>query len=166
MPPVHEHLIREATAEDAQHLLDLMRELARYERLEHIFETDLDSVRKWILEPGHVATAHVAEAEGGLVGYSVSYLTFSTFLGQPGIWLEDLFVLPDFRGRGIGKALLGNLAGICRANGYPRLEWSVLDWNQPSIDFYRSLGADALDEWTEFRLTGAALTTLAGTSVS
>jgi GNAT superfamily N-acetyltransferase len=102
--------------------------------------------------------------EHEVAGFAVWFLNYSTWTGTHGIFLEDLFVKPEFRDRGYGKALLVHLAQECVAKGYHRLKWSVLDWNQPSIDFYRSLGADALDEWTEFRLTDEALSKLAGSS--
>jgi GNAT superfamily N-acetyltransferase len=99
-----------------------------------------------------------------VAGFAVWFLNYSTWTGTHGIFLEDLFIKPEFRGRGYGTALLVHLAQECVTKGYHRLKWSVLDWNQPSIDFYRSLGADALDEWTEFRLTDEALSKLAGSS--
>jgi GNAT superfamily N-acetyltransferase len=102
--------------------------------------------------------------QGEVAGFAVWFLNYSTWTGTHGIFLEDLFVKPEFRGRGYGKALLIHLAQVCVAKGYHRLKWSVLDWNQPSIDFYRSLGAEALDEWTEFRLTDEALAELAASS--
>jgi GNAT superfamily N-acetyltransferase len=102
--------------------------------------------------------------EREVAGFAVWFLSYSTWTGTHGIFLEDLFIKPEFRGRGYGTALLAHLARECVAKGYHRLKWSVLDWNQPSIDFYRSLGAEALNEWTEFRLTEEALSKLAGTS--
>lgn len=104
---------------------------------------------------------HVVEVDGLVVGFAVWFRNFSTWRGRHGIYLEDLFVAPEHRGSGIGKALLAALAHECVTKGYPRLEWWVLDWNAPSIAFYRSLGAVAMDEWTVFRLTGDALTALA-----
>ena len=101
---------------------------------------------------------------GEVAGFAVWFLNYSTWTGTHGIFLEDLFITPTFRGHGYGKALLIHLAQECVAKGYHRLKWSVLDWNQPSIDFYLSLGAEAMDEWTEFRLTGEALSNLAGSS--
>ena len=105
----------------------------------------------------------VESDKGEVAGFAVWFLNYSTWTGTHGIFLEDLFIRPEFRGRGYGKAVLVHLAQECVAKDYHRLKWSVLDWNQPSIDFYRSLGAEAMDEWTEFRLTGDALSNLAGT---
>lgn len=104
---------------------------------------------------------HVAEVDGNVVGFAVWFKNFSTWRGRHGIYLEDLFVAPEHRGSGIGKALLATLARECVTHGYPRLEWWVLNWNEPSIAFYRSLGAVAMDEWTVFRLTDQALSELA-----
>ena len=103
----------------------------------------------------------IAEWDGEPVGFAVWFVNFSTFAGRPGIFLEDLFVRPAHRGKGIGKALLANLAGICLANGWVRLQWSVLDWNAPSIAFYKSIGAVLMDEWTLCKVTGPALSALA-----
>jgi diamine N-acetyltransferase len=103
----------------------------------------------------------IAEWNGEPVGFAVWYVNFSTFAGRPGIFLEDLFVRPAHRGRGIGKALLATLAGLCLANGWVRLQWSVLDWNTPSIAFYKSIGAELMDEWTLCKVTGPALSALA-----
>ena len=113
---------------------------------------------------GPVPAAEVLIAEWGSqpAGFALFFPNYSTFLAQPGIYLEDLFVLPEFRGRGIGKALLERLAGMAIERGYGRLDWSVLDWNQPAIDFYEGLGARALDDWMQYRLTGEALQRLAG----
>ncbi len=101
----------------------------------------------------------MAEAEGEVVGYAIWFKTFSTFLGRPGIYLEDLYVKPAYRGRGLGKGMLVELARIAVARGYGRVEWSVLDWNAPAVAFYRALGAVPLEEWTMMRLTGEALAT-------
>jgi GNAT superfamily N-acetyltransferase len=106
----------------------------------------------------------VETEQGEVAGFAVWFLNYSTWTGTHGIFLEDLFIKPDFRGRGYGRALLAHLAQESVGKGYHRLRWSVLDWNQPSIDFYRSLGAESLDEWTDFRLTGEALSRLAGSS--
>jgi GNAT superfamily N-acetyltransferase len=106
--------------------------------------------------------AHVAEHEGAVVGFALWFLNYSTWLGRHGIYLEDLYVRPDMRGQGLGRQLLAELAALCVQRGYGRLEWWVLDWNEPSIGFYRSLGAVAMDEWTVQRLTGQALAGLAG----
>lgn len=108
--------------------------------------------------------AHVAEVDGDVVGFAVWFRNFSTWRGRHGIYLEDLFVAPEHRGSGLGKSLLAELARECETKGYARLEWWVLNWNEPSIAFYRSLGAVAMDEWTVFRLTGRALRDLAGSA--
>lgn len=107
---------------------------------------------------------HVAEVDGDVIGFALWFRNFSTWRGRHGIYLEDLFVVPDHRGSGIGKALLAALAQECLTQGYPRLEWWVLNWNEPSIAFYRSLGAVAMDDWTVFRLTDQALSDLASSA--
>ena len=106
----------------------------------------------------------IARADGEPVGFALFFHNYSTFLGQPGIWLEDLFVLPERRGQGIGKALLINLVRIAHERKCGRVEWSVLDWNEPSLQFYKSLGAVAMDEWTTFRMTGEVIERIAGIS--
>jgi GNAT superfamily N-acetyltransferase len=108
--------------------------------------------------------AHVVEHEGTVVGFALWFTTYSTWLGRHGLWLEDLFVLPEHRGAGHGKALLAALARICVDNGWGRLEWNVLDWNEPALAFYRAIGAQPLDEWTVHRLSGDALRALARTA--
>jgi GNAT superfamily N-acetyltransferase len=138
-----------------------MRELARYEKLEHLFKNDADSLRRCLFGPERVATGHVAESGGEIVGYSISFRSYSTFLGKPGVWLEDLFVLPSFRGKGVGKALLRTVAAKGAAAGCSRVEWAVLDWNQSAIDFYKSLGADVMPDWRMCRLTGEGLESFA-----
>ncbi len=108
--------------------------------------------------PQPAVWCHIAEVDGEVAGFALWYLTFSTWVGRHGIYLEDLFVRPAFRGRGVGVALLRTLARTAAERGYQRVEWAVLDWNQPAIDFYRRAGARPMDEWTVFRLTGDALT--------
>ena len=164
--------VREARAGDVPRILELVHALAEYEREpDQVAATVADFHRSLFPASGSpMAYAHVAEVgpEGGsaddrqVVGMAVWYLTFSTWTGRSGIWLEDLFVLPEHRGSGCGRALLAMLARLCLERGYPRLEWWVLDWNQPSIGFYRSLGAEACEEWTTFRLDGEALARLGG----
>jgi GNAT superfamily N-acetyltransferase len=154
--------IREATVADAGLILRFIRELAEYERLLHEVEaTEGDVVRDLF---GHAPKVFcdIAEADGEPVGFALWFYNYSTFRGRHGIWLEDLFVEPRARGIGAGKALLQRLARRCVEQGLARLEWAVLDWNAPSIAFYDSLGASALDDWTTRRLTGEALITLAG----
>ena len=156
--------IRDATADDVDEIVRLVRELALYEKepdsvtaTPHHFHEALFPV-----EASPAAYGMVAVRQGRVVGMAVWFTTFSTWTGRPGIWLEDLFVEPEQRGLGIGKALLARLAATCLERGYPRLEWAVLDWNEPSIEFYRSQGARAQDEWTTYRVTGAELQRLAG----
>lgn len=158
--------IRTATREDVPAVLGLIRALAAYEREPDAVETtEADLLRALFPEEGEPTThCHVAEADGEVVGMAVWFVTFSTWTGRNGIWLEDLFVLPEHRGTGHGRALLASLAQLCQERGWPRLEWTVLDWNTPSIEFYRSLGAGALEEWTTHRMTGEALERLGATA--
>lgn len=156
--------VRPATPDDVPALVELVHALAAYERQPDAVEaTSEDFVAA--LFPGDgapTAHAHVAEVDGEVVGMAVWFVSFSTWTGRNGIWLEDLFVRPEHRGLGLGRDLLAALARECVARGWRRLEWWVLDWNEPAIGFYRSLGAEPQDEWTTFRLTGAALATVAG----
>ena len=150
--------IRRADESDLATLADFIRELALYERaLEHARATP-DQWREAFFGPSPKVYCDLVESdEGEVAGFAVWFLNYSTWTGTHGIYLEDLFVRPAHRGRGYGKALLINLARECVRQGYARLQWSVLDWNTPSIEFYRSLGAEAQDEWTVYRLSGAAL---------
>ncbi len=144
-------------------LLQLVHELAVYEREPDAVEATEQMLHEALFGPDPVATCHLALGDDGeVVGFALWYVTFSTWKGLPGLWLEDLFVRPGARGRGLGKALLQELAAVCVQRGYPRFEWWVLDWNAPSIGFYRSLGAVPQDEWTTFRVDGQALLALAG----
>ncbi|WP_420853231.1 GNAT family N-acetyltransferase [Segeticoccus rhizosphaerae] len=154
--------VRPAAPGDVPAILRLVRALAVYEKEPDAVDATEDDFREALFpaEGGPTAYAHVAEADGEVVGMALWYLTFSTWTGRPGMWLEDLFVLPEQRGSGLGKQLLRTLARLCVERGYPRLEWWVLDWNEPSIGFYRSLGAVALDEWTVFRMDGEPLAAL------
>jgi len=151
--------IREATPADVPAILQLVHDLAAYEKEpDKVLATPAHFHAVLFPETGTPTTfAHVAEVDGEVVGMAVWYLTFSTWTGVNGIWLEDLFVQPGQRGSGLGRALLATLARTCVERGYQRLEWWVLDWNEPSIGFYESLGARAQDEWTVFRMDGAAL---------
>jgi GNAT superfamily N-acetyltransferase len=142
-------------------ILTLIRALAEYERAAHEVETSETDLSAALFSPAPAVFAHLVEVDEQVVGMAVWFVTFSTWTGRHGIWLEDLFVLPDARGRGAGQALLATLAAECRRRGYRRLEWSVLDWNTPARDFYRSWGATAMDEWTVHRLDGPALDALA-----
>jgi GNAT superfamily N-acetyltransferase len=155
-------MIRNATADDTQAIAELIRGLAEYERLAHEVAFDEEELRRNLFGERRYAEVLLAEEAGEVVGFALFFHNFSTFLGKPGIYLEDLFVRPEHRGAGHGKALLAHLARLAVGRGCGRLEWSVLDWNEPSIAFYRSLGAVALDEWTAFRLSGGALRALAG----
>lgn len=157
--------IRSATEDDLPLILSLIQQLAEYERLRHECVADQESLRRWLFGEERIAEVIIGEWEGEAVGFALFFRNFSTFLGRPGIYLEDLFVLPEHRGRGIGKGLLLHLARIAIERGYGRVEWSVLDWNQSAIDFYRSLGAMPMDEWTVFRLTGEALRRAGGGGV-
>ena len=162
--PTAHTAVRPASAEDVPAILGLIRDLAAYEREPDAVETtEEDLLRALFPEEGSPTThCHVAEVDGTVVGLAVWFVTFSTWTGRNGIWLEDLFVLPEHRGSGLGKALLASLAAVCLERGWPRLEWTVLDWNTPSVEFYRSLGALGMEEWTTHRITGDALELLAG----
>ena len=152
---------RFAEEKDCALILGFIRGLAEYEKmLDQVVATE-DILREWIFEKGKAEVLFVCE-DGKEVGFALFFHNFSTFLGRAGIYLEDLFVLPERRGKGYGKALLKRLAQIAVERGCGRLEWSCLDWNQPSIDFYLSLGAEPMDEWTIYRMAGKTLTDLAG----
>jgi GNAT superfamily N-acetyltransferase len=153
--------IRPAVANDVPLILNFIRRLAEYEKLSHLVVATEDLLREQLFGPRtHVEVLLAFEGEQA-VGFAVFFHNFSTFLGRKGIWLEDLFVLPEARGRGYGKKLLLTLARIAAERNCGRFEWAVLDWNQPSIDFYKSLGSVPLDDWTIFRVTGDALHRLA-----
>jgi len=136
-------------------------ELADYEHLSGEVVATPELLREWIFERNKAEVLFALNEAGKEVGFALFFHNFSTFLGRAGVYLEDLFVLPEFRGKGYGKALLRELARITVERGCGRLEWSCLDWNQPSIDFYRSLGAVPMEEWTTYRLTGETLQALA-----
>ena len=154
-------MIRPARAGDIPAIHQLIRDLAAYERgLDQVTAT-ADDLRAALLAPQPSLFAHVAEADGEVVGFALWFISYSTWAGRHGIYLEDLYVTPQRRGQGHGKALLAALARICAERGYGRLEWWVLDWNSPARAFYESLGAVAMDEWTVHRLTGPALRALA-----
>lgn len=153
--------IRPAIEADVPLILEFIRGLAEYERLAHEVVATEELLHQWLFGPRPVAEVLLAEMAQAPAGFALYFHNFSTFLGRPGIYLEDLFVRPEFRGRGVGIRLLGELAQVAVARGCGRLEWSVLDWNEPAIGFYRALGAVAQDEWTVFRVTGDALTRLA-----
>jgi GNAT superfamily N-acetyltransferase len=153
--------IRRATAEDVPAMVELVRELAVYERAPDQVEVTPELLRAALFGEHPAVFAHVAVVEGEVAGFALWFVSFSTWLGRHGIYLEDLYVRPQHRGAGLGKALLVELARVCVERGYGRLEWSVLDWNTPAIEFYRAHGATPQDEWTVFRLTGSALRRLA-----
>jgi len=152
--------IRSARLGDELLLLDLIRELAEYERLADEVEATPGDISESLFGGGAVAEAVIAEWRGEPVGFALFFRNFSTFVGRPGLYLEDLYVRESHRGRGIGKALLLHLATIARKRNYGRMEWSVLDWNEPAIEFYRSLGARPMSDWTVFRLDEKALSGL------
>ncbi|MBO4288691.1 MAG: GNAT family N-acetyltransferase [Lachnospiraceae bacterium] len=152
---------RFAAEKDCALILSFIRALAEYEKMEDQVVATEELLREWIFEKKKAEVIFALE-DGKEVGFALFFHNFSTFLGRAGIYLEDLFVLPEYRGRGHGKALIATLAQITVERGCGRLEWSCLDWNQPSIDFYLSLGARPLEDWTEYRVTGDALTKLAG----
>jgi GNAT superfamily N-acetyltransferase len=154
-------VIRRAVPGEAGLVLGFVRELAEYENLLHQVEATEAMIDAELFGSQPRLFCEIAEWDGAPVGFSVWFVNFSTFSGRCGIYLEDLFVRPAQRGNGIGKALLVHLARHCVANGWSRLQWAVLDWNTPSIEFYRSLGAVLMDEWTVCRVDGTALTALA-----
>lgn len=154
-------VVRSAQQEDAALVLELIRDLAVYEKLRDEAVATESDIRAALFGPDPKAFALIAEWDGAPCGFALWFFNFSTFLGRHGVYLEDLFVKESHRGRGVGKALLARLAAIARERRCGRLEWSVLDWNAPSIAFYKSLGAKAMDEWTVYRLTGEALAQLA-----
>lgn len=154
--------IRPVRAGEAALVLQFVRELAEYEKLSHEVEASEAMIDAALFGPQPRIFCDLAEWDAAPVGFALWFLNFSTFSGRSGIYLEDLFVRPAFRGKGIGKALMVHLARRCVAQGWGRLQWSVLDWNTPSIDFYKSLGGVLVDEWTVVRVSGDALTRLAG----
>jgi GNAT superfamily N-acetyltransferase len=153
--------IRRARPGEAGLVLSLLRELAEYEKLSHEVEASEADIGAALFGANPVLFCEIAEWHGEPAGFAVWFPNFSTFTGRPGIHLEDLFVRPRQRGKGIGKALLAHLAKACVANGWSRLQWSVLNWNTPSIEFYKSRGAVLMDEWTMCRLSGPPLAALA-----
>ena len=151
---------RFATPDDAALILRFIKDLAEYERMNDEVVATEDLLREWVFERGKAEVLFVME-EGAEVGFALFFHSFSTFLGRAGIFLEDLYVMPEYRGKGYGKGLLVQLARIALERGCGRLEWNCLDWNQPSIDFYMSLGAPQMDLWTTYRITGDTLENLA-----
>lgn len=150
--------LRFATVDDVPLILGFIRALAAYERLAHEVVADEERLRATLFGPRPAAEVLLAsDDEGPPRGFALFFTSYSTFLAQPGLYLEDLFVEPTARGRGLGLALMAALARLALERGYGRFEWSVLDWNQPAIDFYRALGAKPMDEWTVYRLAGKTL---------
>ena len=156
--------VRHAVEADLDAIIGLVHALAEYEKEPDAVVLDRDEFRQHLFGPRPYVEVLVAESDGGeMAGFALFFHNYSTWLGKPGIWLEDLFVKPEHRGQGFGKSLLGEIARIAEERGCGRVEWSVLDWNEPSIAFYKALGARPMDEWTTFRLTGAAIARLAQT---
>lgn len=153
--------IRSARAEDIPLIAQFIRDLAEYERLAHEVRFDEAVLQAKLFGPRPYAEVLIGEIDGESQGFALFFHNFSTFEGKPGIYLEDLFVRPEARGSGLGKALLQRLAALAVERDCARLEWSVLDWNEPSIQFYLGLGAKAMDEWTIYRVDGGALGELA-----
>ncbi|MEP7245231.1 MAG: GNAT family N-acetyltransferase [Gammaproteobacteria bacterium] len=156
--------IRRAREDDVPLVLQFIRELAEYERLQHEVVATEDGLRRALFGARPYCEVVFASIAGEPVGFALFFHNFSTFLGLPGIYLEDLFVRPSARGKGVGQQLLGWLARETVQRGCGRLDWQVLDWNEPAINFYKSLGATLMEEWNTFRLTGAALERVAGRS--
>ena len=148
--------IRKATEKDIDIIFNFIKELAIYEKLENEVTATEDLILETLFK-NDKADVLIASYDGNPVGMALYFYTYSTFLGRIGIYLEDLYVKEEYRGKGIGKLLIKNLAKICLDNGYGRLEWSVLDWNKPSIDFYESLDAKPQTEWIKYRLEGKSL---------
>jgi L-amino acid N-acyltransferase YncA len=156
--------IRKASKEDASRIFELVKALSVYERLEHTVTATVKLFEKNGFDENAYFNALLADLpDSGAVGFALYFFTFSTFTGKPTLYLEDLFVQPEFRGNGIGKRLLVELANIARAKDCARMEWSVLDWNTPSIQFYESIGAKPMSDWTTFRLGESEIKTLAET---
>lgn len=151
---------RYANREDTKLILEFIKDLARYEKMENEVIADEALLEEWIFDKNKAEVIFALEGDNE-VGFALFFHNFSTFLGRAGIYLEDLFVLPEYRGKGYGKGLLKTLAKIAVEIGCGRLEWWCLDWNKPSIDFYKSLGAEPMSEWTTYRITGETLKNLA-----
>ena len=150
-----------ARSEDVGVILKLIRDLGEYERLSHDIVATEDGLRAWLFGERPVAEVVLAYVDGAVVGFALFFHNFSTFLGRPGLYLEDLFVVPEWRGRGIGQRLLRHLAGLAVERGCGRMEWTVLDWNEPARRFYERMGARVMEEGKLCRLTGDSLTRVA-----
>jgi GNAT superfamily N-acetyltransferase len=153
--------LRAATADDAPALVGLIRELAEFEQLTHLVVVTADSLAHQLFGPRPAAEAVVVEHAGAVVGFALFFTNFSTFLGRPGLYLEDLYVQPAYRGQGLGRRLLRHLGSLAVERGCGRFEWSVLDWNANAIRFYQGMGADVMPDWRICRVTGDALKRLA-----
>lgn len=157
---IGDYTIRRATLGDSALVMDFIKQLAIYEKMiDEVVATEHTLAECLFTNPpfAHVV---IGEYQGEPVGFALFFTNFSTFLGRPGIYLEDLFVLPEHRGKGFGKTLLAFLAKLAVDNGFGRVEWSVLNWNQPAIDVYKAIGAKAMDEWTVFRLSGEEMNSI------
>lgn len=161
--------IAAARPQDVATIVDLVRQLAAYEKLTHLLEVEADALRAELFGPRPVIECVLGWEDGPAgaraAGFALYFHNYSTFLGRRGLYLEDLFVVPDARGRGYGRALIAHLARLAVERGCGRFEWTVLDWNRPAIDFYRRLGADVLPDWRVCRLTGAALARAGGAAL-
>ena len=153
--------IRKAETTDGPLIHELVRELAEYERLSHEVDATQQQLVEALFSPQPRLFCDIAEWNSEPAGFALWFLNFSSFRGRFGVYLEDLFVRPPFRGKGLGKALMEKLARRCAQEGWTRFEWAVLDWNKPAIDFYRAIGATVMDDWRICRLTGAALANFA-----
>jgi GNAT superfamily N-acetyltransferase len=156
-----ELIIRPAVIEDVPLILTLIKELAEYEKLSDQVTATEDVLVEWLFNKKK-AEVLLGEQGGQPVGYALFFHNFSTFLGKAGIYIEDIYIRPAYRKKGFGKAFFKHIAGLCTKRGCGRIEWAVLDWNKPSIDFYLSLGAQQMNEWTVYRLSGEDITALAG----
>lgn len=156
--------IKKAVAADVPQILDFIRQLAEYERLSDKVVATEENLRESLFGAAPAAEVLLAYSDGVAAGFALLFHNFSTFLGRPGIYLEDLFVRPELRSRGIGRALLAHLAGLAVERRCGRLEWAVLNWNEPAIRFYKGLGAEPMNEWTVFRIAGPALSEFAQTA--
>lgn len=154
-------IIRPAVATDTKEILALIYELALYEKAPDEAKATESQIMESFFSENPKVFCEIVESNGEIAGLAIWFLNYSTWQGKHGIYLEDLFVRPQFRGKGFGKALLKHLAHICVERGYGRFQWWVLDWNEPSIEFYKALGAVAMDEWTVYRVSGDALSQLA-----
>ncbi len=161
MPVKASLTIRCASPQDASLILSFIRELADYENLLDEVVASVEDIQKWVFGERPFAEVLIAECGGEPAGFALYFPNFSTFLATPGLYLEDLFVRPEFRGRGIGQALLRELARLAISRGFKRLDWWVLNWNSPALKFYENIGARAMDDWVPYRLDGDALAAMA-----